>query len=64
MMDHSRTAYVATANATTVAVIRQIQASGVETLAGIARTLEARGVRTPAGRDRWQPVQVRRLLAA
>jgi DNA invertase Pin-like site-specific DNA recombinase len=59
----ARSAYAAKANATTLAVIREVQSSGVETLAGIARTLEARGVRTPGGRRHWQPVQVSRLLA-
>lgn len=60
----ARSAYAKHANATTRAVIRDIQASGVDTLAGLARALEARGVRTPAGRTSWQPVQVSRLLAA
>jgi DNA invertase Pin-like site-specific DNA recombinase len=60
----ARSAYAAKANSTTLAVIREVQGSGVETLAGIARALQARGVRTPAGRSEWQPVQVSRLLAA
>jgi DNA invertase Pin-like site-specific DNA recombinase len=60
----ARSAYAAKANETTRAVIRDIQASGIMTLAGIARTLQARGVRTPAGRYEWQPIQVSRLLAA
>ena len=51
-------------NANIAAVVREIQASGVDTLTGIARTLQARGVRTPRGRIDWQPVQVSRLLAA
>jgi hypothetical protein len=51
------------ANATTRAVIAEIQRSGKTTLAAIAQELEARGVRTPAGRDRWAPAQVSRLLA-
>jgi hypothetical protein len=45
-------------------VIRDVQGSGVNTLAGIARALRARGVKTPGGRNAWQPVQVSRLLAA
>ena len=57
-------AYAAKANATTQAVIREIKASGIDTLAGIARTLQARGIKTPRGRVEWQPVQVSRLLAA
>ncbi len=60
----ARSAYVAKANATTLAVIREIQHSGITTLAGVARTLEARGVKTLGGRGRWQPVQVSRLSAA
>jgi hypothetical protein len=52
------------ANATTRAVIAEIQRAGKSTLAAIAQELEARGVRTPAGRDRWAPAQVSRLLAA
>jgi DNA invertase Pin-like site-specific DNA recombinase len=57
-----RSAYAAKANATTLAVIREVQKSGVISLAGIARTLEARGIKTPGGRNQWQPVQVSRLL--
>jgi DNA invertase Pin-like site-specific DNA recombinase len=60
----ARSAYAAKANATTLSVIREVQGSDVETLAGIARVLRARGVKTPAGRSEWQPVQVSRLLAA
>lgn len=60
----ARSAYVAKANATTLAVIREVQGSGAKTLAGIARALRARGVKTPGGRNEWQPVQVWRLLAA
>jgi DNA invertase Pin-like site-specific DNA recombinase len=58
----ARSAYATKANATTRAVITDIQRSGVSTLAGIAKVLEARGVRTPAGRSTWQPVQVSRLM--
>lgn len=60
----AKSAYAAKSNANIAAVVREIQASGIETLAGIARTLQARGVRTPRGRIDWQPVQVSRLLAA
>jgi hypothetical protein len=59
----ARSSYAAKANATTRAVIVDIQRAAVSTLAAIAKTLEARGVRTPAGRSTWQPVQVSRLLA-
>ena len=60
----ARSAYTTKANATTLAVIREVQASGVNKLAAIARALQARGVKTPGGRSQWQPVQVSRLLAA
>jgi hypothetical protein len=63
-MPNARSAYAAKANATTLTVIREVQKSGVTSLAGIARTLEARGVKTPAGRSQWQPVQVSRFLAS
>jgi DNA invertase Pin-like site-specific DNA recombinase len=59
----ARSAYAARANATTLAVVREIQRSGIGTLAGIARALQARGVKTPAGRSQWQAVQVSRLMA-
>jgi DNA invertase Pin-like site-specific DNA recombinase len=59
----AKSAYAAKSNANIAAVVREIRASGIETLTGIARTLQARGVRTPRGRVEWQPVQVSRLLA-
>jgi len=52
------------ANATTRAVIAEIQRASKITLAAIAQELEAHGVRTPAGRDRWSPMQVSRRMAA
>jgi hypothetical protein len=60
----ARTEQAAKANATTQAVIAEIQRSGVTTLKGIAQALQARGVLTPAGRTTWNPMQVSRLLAA
>ena len=60
----ARSTYAARANATTKAVIKDIQSSGVGTLTGLARALQARGIKTPGGRTTWQPVQVSRLLAA
>jgi len=60
----ARSACAAKANDTTRAVIRDIQASGIQTLSGIARTLQGRGIKTPAGRSEWQPVQVSMLLGA
>ena len=47
----ARSAYAAKANATTLAVIREVQGSGVETLAGIAKVLEAQVCGPSAGRD-------------
>lgn len=47
----------------TVAVIRDIQRSGIVALAHIARALEARGVKTPRGGISWQAGQVSRALA-
>ena len=38
----ARTAYAVKVNATTLAVIREVQKTGITSLAGIARTLEAR----------------------
>jgi hypothetical protein len=43
------------ANATTRAVIAEIQRAGKSTLASIAQELEARGVRTPAGVTAGRP---------
>jgi DNA invertase Pin-like site-specific DNA recombinase len=60
----ARTRYVAKFNATTRAVIAQIQGSGVSTLVEIGKAFEARGMRTPRGHTTWWPVQVWRLLAA
>ena len=45
----ARSRYSANANATTRAVIADIQRSGVSTLLEIGKALEARGVRTPRG---------------
>jgi DNA invertase Pin-like site-specific DNA recombinase len=59
----ARSVYAAKANATTLAVVREVQGSGVATLAGIARALQARGLKTPGGHSAWQAVQVSRLLA-
>lgn len=44
-------------------VIREIQASGITTAAGIAAALNQRGVPTVRGGDFWQSVQVQRVLA-
>jgi DNA invertase Pin-like site-specific DNA recombinase len=46
----ARSAQARKAGETTRAVIRDVQGSGVATLAGIAKALQARGIRTPAGR--------------
>jgi len=58
----ARSRYSANANATTRAVIADIQRSGVSSLVEIGKALEARGVRTPRGHTKWRPVQVWRLL--
>jgi DNA invertase Pin-like site-specific DNA recombinase len=50
----ARSIYVASANATTRVVIRDIQQSGVGTLTGIAKVLSMRGIKTPRGRCEWQ----------
>lgn len=42
-------------------MVRDIQAHGICTLAGIAAELEARGAKTPRG-GRWYPASVHRLL--
>jgi DNA invertase Pin-like site-specific DNA recombinase len=42
-------------------VIREIQASGIDTMRGIARALNARGVQTARG-GTWTPVQVGAIL--
>jgi DNA invertase Pin-like site-specific DNA recombinase len=60
----ARSEQVAKANATTRAVIAEIQRKGASTLKAIALQLEARGIRTPAGRSTWAPTQVSRLLAS
>jgi DNA invertase Pin-like site-specific DNA recombinase len=59
----ARTEQVTKANATTRAVIAEIQRAGASTLKAIALQLEARGIRTPAGRDHWDAKQVSRMLA-
>jgi DNA invertase Pin-like site-specific DNA recombinase len=44
-------------------VIREIQAAGVTSLAGIAAALNERGIPTVSGQGAWQAVQVSRVLA-
>jgi hypothetical protein len=43
-------------------VIREIQAAGITSLAGIAAALNERGIPTASGQGTWQAVQVERLL--
>jgi DNA invertase Pin-like site-specific DNA recombinase len=50
------------AAASVMAVIQDIQASGIVTLGGIARELGRRGVPTPSGSASWQAVQVQRVM--
>jgi DNA invertase Pin-like site-specific DNA recombinase len=45
-------------------MIRELQAAGITSLAGIARELSKRGVPTPRGAGTWQAVQVARVLAS
>jgi DNA invertase Pin-like site-specific DNA recombinase len=45
-------------------MIRELQAAGITSLAGIARELSKRGVPTPRGAGAWQAVQVARVLAS
>ncbi len=45
------------------AIVRDIEYSGVGSLAGIARALEARGIKTPRGSTSWQAAQVARIKA-
>jgi len=47
--------------ANVVPVIREIRASGIDTMRGIARALNARGVQTARG-GTWTPVQVGAIL--
>jgi len=44
-------------------VIRELQANGVTSLAGIAAALNERGIPTASGQGPWQAVQVSRVLA-
>jgi DNA invertase Pin-like site-specific DNA recombinase len=44
-------------------VIRELEASGVTSLAGIAAALNERGIPTASGQGTWQAVQVGRVLA-
>ncbi len=46
------------------AIVREIEQTGVTSLAGIARALTLRGVPTPRGGEVWQAVQVARIKAA
>jgi hypothetical protein len=43
--------------------IAEIRASGVTSMRGIAMALNTRNIPTTTGREKWQAVQVRRLLA-
>jgi len=44
-------------------VIRELQAAGITSLAGIAAALNERGIPTASGQGTWQAVQVSRVLA-
>ena len=45
------------------AIVRDIERTGIASLAGIARALEARGIKTPRGSTSWQAAQVARIKA-
>jgi DNA invertase Pin-like site-specific DNA recombinase len=45
-------------------LIADLRAAGVTSPTAIARALTEKGISTPKGATQWQPVQVRRLLAA
>lgn len=62
----ARAAKIAKASAKAVnliAIVKDIERSGVTSLTGIAKALEARGVQTPSGNLNWQPGQVSRIKA-
>jgi DNA invertase Pin-like site-specific DNA recombinase len=44
-------------------IIRELQAAGITSLAGIAAALNERGIPTASGQGTWQAVQVGRVLA-
>jgi DNA invertase Pin-like site-specific DNA recombinase len=44
-------------------IIRELQANGIRSLAGIAAALNERGIPTASGQGTWQAVQVGRVLA-
>lgn len=58
----SQTARAKAKAANIMAVIRDIQRSGVTSLAGTARVLATRGIRTPRGGQTWQATQVRHIM--
>jgi hypothetical protein len=43
--------------------IKKLQASGMTSIRGIAAALNDAGIRTRRGKQRWQAIQVRRMLA-
>ena len=45
------------------AILAELQAAGVQSLAGLARGLSARGIPTARGATAWSSVQVSRVLA-
>ena len=44
-------------------ILAELQAAGVQSLAGLARGLSARGIPTARGAAAWSSVQVSRVLA-
>lgn len=59
----ARTAKARAKAANLIAIVRDIERSGVTTLTGVAKALEARGIQTPNGNTNWQPGQVSRIKA-
>ena len=58
----ARSRQVTARAADVLALVRQVQAEGANSLRAIATELHAHGVRTPMGKEQWSPGQVRRLL--
>lgn len=59
----ARSRQVALRRADVLAVVRQVQAEGANSLRAIAMALHEQGVRTPTGKEEWSAAQVQRLLA-
>ena len=58
----ARSRQVAKRKADALAVLRQVQDEGADSLRTIAVGLQERGVLTPTGKANWSASQVRRIL--